>query len=250
MSGSRDNYITPAESDCLAQIECERTTAKQEIENIQHILWLNFQDTAHYTAALCKDRGATNSNVLQFQFQQSAIAVTRLYKDSVDAVERAFELGQQYGKVAYRRDLSTWSKRKKRKINRLDFLKQLARKNCPTTPLTSDNESDDLSCVLSSLGVASPRSGPSSSLASPRNTYGEPSGLQSRQEGQNGRPNRELQMNRQSREGQNSRQQSPSPPSTPPHSSAPSYYVSRKRKAENLLDEFLETVHSSKRNRQ
>ena len=29
MSGSRDNYITPAESDCLAQIECERTTAKQ-----------------------------------------------------------------------------------------------------------------------------------------------------------------------------------------------------------------------------
>ena len=129
---------------------------------------------------------------------------------------------------------------------------QLARKNCPTTPLTSDNESDDLSCVLSSLGVASPRSGPSSSLASPRNNYGEPSGLQSRQisEGQNGRPNRELQINRQSREGQNSRQQSPSPPSTPPHSSAPSYYVSRKRKAENLLDEFLETVHSSKKNRQ
>ena len=29
MSGSRDNYITPAESDCLAQIECERSTDKQ-----------------------------------------------------------------------------------------------------------------------------------------------------------------------------------------------------------------------------
>ena len=52
----------------------------QEIENIQHILWLNFQDSAHFTAALCKDRGVTNSNLLQFQFQQSAIAVTRLYK--------------------------------------------------------------------------------------------------------------------------------------------------------------------------
>ncbi|KAL5266786.1 hypothetical protein ACHWQZ_G003987 [Mnemiopsis leidyi] len=240
MSGTRDNYITPAELDCLSQIECERSTAKQEIENIQHILWLNFQDSAHFTAALCKDRGVTNSNLLQFQFQQSAIAVTRLYRDSVDAVERAFELGQQFGKRAYRRDLSSWSKRKKRKINRLDLLRQLARRNCPTTPLSSDNESDDLSCVLSSLGVASPRSAPSPSLSSPRHNYGEPSGLQARQISDG-------QSRGQSRDGQS---RSPSPPSTPPHSSNPSYYVSRKRKAENLLDEFLETVHSAKRNRQ
>ena len=117
---------------------------------------------------------------------------------------------------------------------------QLARRNCPTTPLSSDNESDDLSCVLSSLGVASPRSAPSPSLSSPRHNYGEPSGLQARQISDG-------QSRGQSRDGQS---RSPSPPSTPPHSSNPSYYVSRKRKAENLLDEFLETVHSAKRNRQ
>ena len=120
---------------------------------------------------------------------------------------------------------------------------QLARRNCPTTPLSSDNESDDLSCVLSSLGVASPRAAPSSSLSSPRHNYGEPSGLQARQIS-------DSQSRAQNRDAHNRGQQSPSPPSTPPHSSNSSYYVSRKRKAETLLDEFLETVHSAKRNRQ
>ena len=50
----------------------------QEIENIQHILWLNFQDSAHYTAALYKDRTSSNNNLIHFQ--RSAIATTRLYK--------------------------------------------------------------------------------------------------------------------------------------------------------------------------
>ena len=53
MSNSRD-YITPAESECLGQIETERGLSRDEIDNIQRILWMNFQDSAKFTASLYK----------------------------------------------------------------------------------------------------------------------------------------------------------------------------------------------------
>eukprot|EP00116_Pleurobrachia_bachei_P015281 sb/3475543/ len=123
MAQSRD-YISPGEMDCLTLIDGERNTTSQELESIQHILWMNFQDSARFTAALCKG-GAAGNPLLQSTFQQCAIAVTRLYKDSVDAVERAYELGMVRGKQKCRRDMASWSKRRKRKINRIDLLRKV-----------------------------------------------------------------------------------------------------------------------------
>jgi len=212
---SNSNWITVAESECLRDIENEPSTVSQELDNINHILWMDFQDSAKFTAALYKDRSGAGLQVW-YPFQSCATAITRLYKDSLDAVERAYELGQQAGNTGCRRDTARWAKRKRRKVNRLELFKYLSR-----TKSTSDNESDELSGVLSTLGMTSPHS--------PRqSTSGEGS-----------------------RESPRSR---PSPPRTPPQSSTtPDLHSlnlrSRKMNASSLFDEFLECVHSQKRSR-
>ena len=48
--------------------------------------------------------------------------IRTIFTDSIDAIERAFELGQQYGNLECRRNVSKWAKRKQRKINRIDLL--------------------------------------------------------------------------------------------------------------------------------
>ena len=72
---------------------------------------------------ICDPSSASNNGKFSPENTYSIFS-HKLFSDSVDAVERAFELGQQFGKRAYRRDLASWSKRKKRKINRLDLLRK------------------------------------------------------------------------------------------------------------------------------
>lgn len=100
-----------------------------EMELNSQSLWQRFQNSATAISHLYKDQ--PNSVALWVPFQNSASCVTILYKDGLDIAKRALELGIQYGQQRRTKDLLTWAKKRRRNIRREDLLGHLCGRSVP-----------------------------------------------------------------------------------------------------------------------
>ncbi|XP_028828310.1 UPF0472 protein C16orf72 homolog isoform X2 [Denticeps clupeoides] len=90
-------------------------------------------------------------------FQNAATAVTNLYKESVDAHQRSYDLGVQLGHQRRNKDVLAWVKKRRRNIRREDLISFLCGKTPPprsarTTPrLTVVSSAETSSSVETDL---------------------------------------------------------------------------------------------------
>uniref|UniRef100_A0A7N4NPT1 HUWE1 associated protein modifying stress responses n=1 Tax=Sarcophilus harrisii TaxID=9305 RepID=A0A7N4NPT1_SARHA len=76
---------------------------------------------------VCQQQGLS----LWVPFQNAATAVTNLYKESVDAHQRSFDLGIQIGYQRRNKDVLAWVKKRRRTIRREDLISFLCGKVPP-----------------------------------------------------------------------------------------------------------------------
>ncbi|XP_041133710.1 UPF0472 protein C16orf72 homolog isoform X2 [Polyodon spathula] len=103
-----EHWFSKWERQCLAEAEQEEPS-EEEAEGSQQKLW--------------------------HLFQNSATAVAQLYKESVDAHQRSYDLGIQIGYQRRNKDVLAWVKKRRRTIRREDLISFLCGKAPP--PRTS-----------------------------------------------------------------------------------------------------------------
>ncbi|RXN30543.1 UPF0472 C16orf72-like protein [Labeo rohita] len=99
-----EHWFSKWERQCLAEAEQEEPS-EEETEQSQQKLW--------------------------HLFQNSATAVAQLYKESVDAHQRSYELGIQIGHQRRNKDVLAWVKKRRRTIRREDLISFLCGKAPP-----------------------------------------------------------------------------------------------------------------------
>ncbi|XP_076458952.1 HUWE1-associated protein modifying stress responses-like [Babylonia areolata] len=97
----------------------ETLLAEREISEKQ--LFLMFQNSASAISQLYKDR----YEVAWLPFQNAALAVTNLYKECLNRLQHCVELGQQTGRYNRTKDLVAWARKRRRQIQREDLLAYL-----------------------------------------------------------------------------------------------------------------------------
>lgn len=125
-----DNWLGPFELECVNQVQSEpdleeRLMAERDLSEKQ--LFLLFQNSASAISQLYKDR----YEVAWHPFQNAALAVTNLYKECVNRLQRCVELGQQTGRNNRTKDLMAWARKKRRHIRREDLLAYLSGRPLP-----------------------------------------------------------------------------------------------------------------------
>ncbi|KAM6379110.1 HUWE1-associated protein modifying stress responses isoform X1 [Rissa tridactyla] len=162
-----EHWFSKWERQCLAEAEQEEALAPElqdeaaaQPEHKQQKLWHLFQNSATAVAQLYKGGtkwrnltwpfGVGDSKInsvcpslpadrvcqqpglsLWVPFQNAATAVTNLYKESVDAHQRSFDVGIQIGYQRRNKDVLAWVKKRRRTIRREDLISFLCGKVPP-----------------------------------------------------------------------------------------------------------------------
>jgi len=136
----------PIERECIQDIESEEDLMerlREQKETALEKLWLTFQSAASSLAQLHKDRvpcDCCESCIYRqnqpdrdrwLPFQGAANKVTHLYKDGSDAFRAGIELGFHAGVQRRNRDITSWTKKKRRNVRREDLLLQLSGRSPP-----------------------------------------------------------------------------------------------------------------------
>ncbi|XP_016344008.1 UPF0472 protein C16orf72 homolog isoform X2 [Sinocyclocheilus anshuiensis] len=135
---------------------------KQEgTPSISRLLTMNEAAPKIQISHLASDRVCHQQGLsLWSPFQNAATAVTNLYKESIDAHKRSFDLGIQIGHQRRNKDVLAWVKKRRRSIRREDLISVLCGKAPP--PRTSR--------AAPKLTVMSPNRPPSSVTVSSEET--------------------------------------------------------------------------------
>jgi len=121
------------EDQLLEEFSSEKDTLDQQSKVEQEAgaqnLWMSFQNSASAVTNLYKD--CMQEKNCWFPFQNAAGAVTVLYKDAMEAQKKSFELGLQLGYNKRIRDMMTWAKKRRRHIRRDELVAFLCGKTPP-----------------------------------------------------------------------------------------------------------------------
>ncbi|XP_047656811.1 telomere attrition and p53 response 1 protein isoform X2 [Tachysurus fulvidraco] len=99
-----EHWFSHWESQCLAEAE-QQEPSEEEVDHNREKLW--------------------------HMFQNSATAVAQVYKESVDAHQRSYELGIQTGQQRRNKEVLAWVKKRRRTIRREDLISFLCGKAPP-----------------------------------------------------------------------------------------------------------------------
>jgi hypothetical protein len=137
-------HFNPIERECIHTIDNEEDLLERlqdQKEVALEKLWLTFQSAASSLAQLYKERPVCdccerclyrqNNHDRWLPFQGAANKVTHLYKDGSDALRAGIELGYHAGIQKRNRDITNWTRKKRRMIKREDILAQLSGRSPP-----------------------------------------------------------------------------------------------------------------------
>ncbi|PIK58831.1 putative UPF0472 protein C16orf72-like [Apostichopus japonicus] len=127
---------------CLEQLDRECNLderLKEEKRFASENLWYQFQNSASAVTALYKERERSQSShdgqvPLWLVFQNAATNVTKLYKDSIESHRRSLDLGIKIGQQRRTRDVVAWAKKRRRFIHKEDLLAFLCGNSPPSRP--------------------------------------------------------------------------------------------------------------------
>lgn len=152
------------EQQCLEELDREPNLderLKEEKKVASEKLWYQFQNSASAVTALYKERERSQDGQvpLWLVFQNAATNVTKLYKDSIECHRRSLELGIKIGQQRKTRDIAAWAKKRRRFIHREDLLAFLCGNSPPSRQrgVQHPRSSSDRSSPRTYAGTSPPR---------------------------------------------------------------------------------------------